>query len=296
MPAYNCERFVSKAIESILNQTYKNLELLIADDASKDDTMAIIERYSDARIKKFHNNTNQGYLVASNLLLEKAAGEYIVFQDADDFCTLDRIERLAEKLNEDKLLFAVGSNVITVNEEGKELSVSNFPTEHDEIYDHFSKYRSPIIGSALMFRKEILKTIGYYHPYFNRVGWEDYYWFSLIIQKYKVLNVGECLYYYRSNPASVSNQNKSPKSMAGFETIVYYMNQRKVGKPDDIALNNLQKANLMIGRFYISNKFKSNNKPSLKEIFFISDNLISTVQLWFFKIKLQFYKSKFNQK
>ncbi|MBK7819377.1 MAG: glycosyltransferase [Sphingobacteriaceae bacterium] len=59
MPAYNCDKFVAKAIESILSQTYSNFELLIADDRSTDDTKKIIDSYTDQRIKRFHNDVNQ---------------------------------------------------------------------------------------------------------------------------------------------------------------------------------------------------------------------------------------------
>ncbi|MBL7917984.1 MAG: glycosyltransferase family 2 protein, partial [Bacteroidia bacterium] len=62
MPAYNCEKFVKQAIESVLDQSYSNFELLIADDCSTDQTKKVIDSYSDQRIKKFHNQVNLGYL------------------------------------------------------------------------------------------------------------------------------------------------------------------------------------------------------------------------------------------
>jgi glycosyltransferase involved in cell wall biosynthesis len=285
MPAYNCERFIHKAMSSVLSQTYQELELLIADDSSKDNTKKIIDEFNDHRIKRSHNSVNQGYLKASNILLEKAQGDFIIFQDADDYCELNRVELLLNKLRSDTDLHAVGSNVKIVDENDRLISTSNFPTDHDAIYSDFSKYRNPIIGSALMFKKEILKTVGTYNSYFNRIGWEDYYWFSLIIQKYKVANLIEPLYFYRSNPSSVSNQNKHYKSVAGFETVVYYMNQRSKGLTDHIGVGNVEEANLMMGRFFISNCALQGKKAGIKTIFSIADNFTAFIKLLLFRSK-----------
>lgn len=288
MPAYNCANYVNQAIDSILNQSYQNFELLVADDGSKDDTKLKIDAYSDSRIKTFHNSINQGYLVASNLLMEKATGEYIMFQDADDFCALNRIEILLAKLQSDDKLYAVGSNAITVDENGKTIKQSSFPLSHEEIMEHFCKYRNPIVGSALMFKREVLKTIGLYNLYFNRIGYEDYYWYSLIVERYKVANVDSALYYYRANPDSVSNKNRSFKSFYGFETIVYYLNERLNGRSDDIASGNLIKINLTMGRFYLSTMLRDKKKVSFMDIFSISDNFWVAIRLYLFKLKKKY--------
>ncbi len=285
MPAYNCEKYINQAIDCILNQTYSHLELLIADDCSTDYTKNIINSYSDLRIKTFHNTTNKGYLVASNLLMKKAKGNYIVFQDADDYCSINRIEILVNEISSVDTLFAVGSNVCTINENNIILSTSNFPLKHNLILESFSNFRNPIIGSALLFKKEVLTTIGFYDMYFNRIGWEDYYWFSQIIQKYKVSNVLEPLYYYRSNPLSVSNQNKSFKSIAGFETVVYYLNQQILGRENDILNKNYKLADRMMARNYISLFINQNKKVSLKKIYQISNSTYSFFILFIFKIK-----------
>ena len=90
MPAYNCEKYIHQAIDSVLNQTHINFELLIADDCSTDTTKQIIDSYKDPRIKTFHNNINLGYLKASNKLFSLCKGSYITFQDADDTSELNR--------------------------------------------------------------------------------------------------------------------------------------------------------------------------------------------------------------
>ena len=85
MPAYNCEKFIAKAINSVLTQTYSNIELIIVDDASTDHTLAICKSVNDARIQLIHNNTNQGVSYSRNKGLENASGDYIFFLDSDDY-------------------------------------------------------------------------------------------------------------------------------------------------------------------------------------------------------------------
>ena len=116
MPVYNCEKTVSTAIESILNQTLKDLELIVVDDASTDGTRSIVEgiQRRDARVKivageddpnrydpKLDRNINAGYS-ARNTGLALARGEYITFQDADDASLLNRLEVQLRLLNEYK--------------------------------------------------------------------------------------------------------------------------------------------------------------------------------------------------
>ena len=81
IPAYNVEKYIRQAIDSILNQTYSYFELLIADDASTDTTKQIINAYQkiDPRIKTFHNKKNEGYLLTTNKLFQKCKGDYIAF-------------------------------------------------------------------------------------------------------------------------------------------------------------------------------------------------------------------------
>src|ERR1700752_3454291 len=121
MPAYNCEKYVKKAIDSILNQTYSNFELLIADDCSKDSTKNIIDSYTDNRIKRFHNETNMGYLQASNKLFKECEGDFITFQDADDYSAPNRLELLISFLEKNSSYSCVGSNVIKVDDSDNEL-------------------------------------------------------------------------------------------------------------------------------------------------------------------------------
>src|SRR5690242_3582884 len=94
MPAYNSERFIAEAIESVLAQTYQDLELLVIDDASTDNTLKIVEEYSDdPRLRIVVQPCNSGPAAARNRATEMASGRYIAFLDADDTWTPVKLSR-----------------------------------------------------------------------------------------------------------------------------------------------------------------------------------------------------------
>jgi glycosyltransferase involved in cell wall biosynthesis len=242
MPAYNCEKFVSKAIESILQQSYPNFELLITDDASTDNTRSVIDSYNDKRIKRFHNSENQGYLKASNLLFSKCSGEFITFQDADDYCSSDRLEKLIGYLNAHTNVSVVGSNICKVDTNDNKFWNSNFPLAFKDILKNFGSYKVVFTGSALMIKKEIIKSVGVYNDYFNRLGSEDVYWYSLIIQKHEVSNIPDVLYFYRANPNSVGTTFKDPKSRVLHNLTVKLFQLRSKGLVDPILIGDYKLA------------------------------------------------------
>ena len=102
MSVFNGENTLEESIESILNQTYSNLEFLIVDDQSDDKTYQILENYKkkDSRIKVFKNNENIGLTKSLNFLLKQSNGFYIARQDADDISTEDRFYKQIDRLNE----------------------------------------------------------------------------------------------------------------------------------------------------------------------------------------------------
>ena len=84
MPSYNTGRYISDSIKSVLEQTYKNWELLIIDDCSTDNTVEVIKTFDDSRIKLLHNEHNYGAAISRNYALREAQGKWIAFLDSDD--------------------------------------------------------------------------------------------------------------------------------------------------------------------------------------------------------------------
>ena len=94
VPAYNAEKYVADAIESVLRQTYPYFELIIVDDASTDRTAEVVQSFSDQRIKLIRHTSNKGPGAARNTAIETAKGKWIAFLDADDQWKVNRLERL----------------------------------------------------------------------------------------------------------------------------------------------------------------------------------------------------------
>lgn len=99
MPSWNTGRFIGKSIESVMNQTYKNWELLIVDDCSTDDTDKIVSEFKDSRIKYFKNDKNLGAALTRNRALREAKGEWIAFLDSDDLWESSKLEKQINFMN-----------------------------------------------------------------------------------------------------------------------------------------------------------------------------------------------------
>lgn len=120
VPAYNVEEYIARGIESVLEQTYKNIELIIVDDGSKDNTAKVIGEYAekDNRVK-FYSKMNGGVSSARNVALTKATGEYILFLDSDDWLEAHTVEYLLKMIEgETKVLVSADCFFAYLNDDG----------------------------------------------------------------------------------------------------------------------------------------------------------------------------------
>lgn len=108
MPAYNAEKYISESIESVLAQTYKNWELIIVDDCSKDNTTEIIKKYadSDIRIKAIFLTDNKGVANARNMALKNSQGRYLAFLDSDDLWLDNKLEKQINFMKQNNIYFS----------------------------------------------------------------------------------------------------------------------------------------------------------------------------------------------
>ncbi len=121
-PSYKSEKFIADTIQSVLNQTYQNWEMIIVDDVSPDNSNKIIEQYvkKDSRIKLIKLEKNSGPAVARNKAIEEAKGRYIAFLDADDLWKSEKLEKQIKFMQENNLAFTYGSYDL-MDENGKGL-------------------------------------------------------------------------------------------------------------------------------------------------------------------------------
>ncbi len=185
IPVHNCEKTIETAIDSIVNQTYKNLEIIIVDDNSTDNTYKVVEKLTDKRIKlikspadlnrfdkKLNRNINAGYS-ARNTGFKHALGEYITFQDADDASLLNRIEVQYELLKKYNAIH-VTTDWIQFDEKyiGKKFDIDTFSKKHkigminpEELYSLSQKTKgfiaklSPALNARVPFHLKRLRII-----------------------------------------------------------------------------------------------------------------------------------------
>lgn len=178
LPVYNAEKFISKSLSSILEQTYKNFELLVINDGSVDKTEQIVKNVKDKRIKIVKNEQNLGVTKSLNIGLKMSKGEYIARCDGDDVNNLNRFKTQIEFLDKNKDYVLVGSNFEIIDEKGKKIGQTILPETDEEIRKKIM-IRNPISHPSVMYRRKVVLKIGGYRQIFN--GAEDYdLWFRLL--------------------------------------------------------------------------------------------------------------------
>ncbi|MVO10077.1 glycosyltransferase [Flavobacterium sp. TP390] len=202
MPIYNAENFLEETIDSILNQTYTNWELLAINDNSNDGSLAILETYQkrDARIKVFSFDQNQKPAIVRNFGISKATGDFIGFIDADDICFHDRLE---VQVN----FFKTNSNVDLCGgfwlRFGKNVDYEQaYIKETNEELKLAFIYENYIGNSTVLARKKVFST-AVFNPDF--VPMEDYELWTRIIMKHKLYNIQKPLIKYRLHDNNISH-------------------------------------------------------------------------------------------
>lgn len=209
IPCYNVSDFVEKAINSILCQTYNNLEIWIIDDGSTDDTLKKINAIKDKRIKvaTFVENTQK--IGAVNEVLKKVNGNFIAFQDADDWSEPGRIKMQLQQftIDPDLGICFTGYNYIGP----KNFLPGKISLTNEELRNEFLNYThkrfmesSPTICATMMISRTALDATCGYHPYFvGRVA-EDIHWVYRILKDFKGITVNKVLYNYSFRNGSFS--------------------------------------------------------------------------------------------
>lgn len=202
MPAYNAERYIGVAIESILNQTYKGYEFVIIDDASTDSTWPIIQSYveKDDRIKAYKNSYNLYIAGNRNRLIELAKGQYVVWQDADDISFPNRIKHQLAFMEKHPEVGIVGGYLEFFNE--KVVSgIRKYALDDQTLRKHIFKF-SPVAQPGAMVRKQCFEELGKYDLNFPPA--EDIEMSFRIGTRYQFANIQERVIRYRENQDSAT--------------------------------------------------------------------------------------------
>ena len=198
VPVYNVEKYIRQCLESIVNQTYSNLEIIVVNDGSSDNSSKIINEYVKDKRIKIINTENKGVSFARNLAIKNSTGEYISFVDSDDYIKLDAYETLIKKLqDEDILIFNYGRFENSTGELIKENYVSN--DEMQESPKEYSYLYAKINHSCWnkLYKADYLKK---YNFKFLEILYEDVFFnLEVIYSTNNIKIINETLYYYRVN-------------------------------------------------------------------------------------------------
>jgi glycosyltransferase involved in cell wall biosynthesis len=197
MPAYNAEKYIAEAIESILNQTFQDFEFIIVDDCSIDNTLKIIEEYAqqDNRIGCFKNEINLGIAGNRNKLVSLAKGKYIVWQDADDISLPYRLEHQYQFMEKNEEVGICGGWLQFFNNRGN-ISIRKYKEKDEDVRKTIFRF-SPVAQPSAIIRKKVIDEVGFYDLHYPPA--EDLDMSFRIGKNYKFANLQKVVVRYRES-------------------------------------------------------------------------------------------------
>lgn len=206
MPVYNAANFLKEAIDSILNQTFRDFEFLIFNDGSTDNSRDIVLAYNDSRIQFFDDSINQGYTKRLNSGLALAQGKYIARMDADDIAFPERFERQYAFMEANQEIAVCGTffNFIGSKDAYRNF---NWVSEIDpDLVNINLLFDCAICHPTVMIRKDILQLSEIQYKVDCEPS-EDYELWISLSKEFKLANLDDCLLHYRISDNQVSNNS-----------------------------------------------------------------------------------------
>jgi glycosyltransferase involved in cell wall biosynthesis len=192
MPTYNCAKYIRASVKSVLNQTFREFELIIVDDGSTDNTEEVISAFKDSRID-YRKIENRGTSAALNYGLSLCSSQWVARIDADDLNVPKRLEKQVLFLEANPEYDAVSSWSVYFRDPNKILFSLQSPVEHDDIYNSLDLH-NPLNQSAMIYRKEKIITAGYNEEFRAH---EDFELFHRLRDSVRYYNIPEYLAYIR---------------------------------------------------------------------------------------------------
>lgn len=204
VPCYNHEKYVKETIESIINQTYKNIELIVIDDGSKDNSVSVIKELADKYGFTFIHRPNKGLSATLNEGIRLAKGKYFTACASDDIFMLNKIEKQVEFM-ESNPEYGMCYGKIVYFEDSIE-NTYEYPNSNKQgwVFDDLLNYGCFIPTPSTFMKKEVFETVGEYD---ENLWIEDWDMWLRISQKYQVGYIDEYLAYYRKHDTNISSQS-----------------------------------------------------------------------------------------
>lgn len=198
LPSYNGEKYINKSIDSILQQTFTDWELIIVDDCSKDATGRIADAYTERnqRIRVIHNETNQKLPESLNIGFRSAKGEYLTWTSDDNMFLPDAIDEMHKFLETNDKYPMVVADMDIIDE--RDVFIKHWPE-----YDPLGMYCNDYVGACFMYRRNVLDAVGEYDSHYFCI--EDYeYWMRILKHYGSIGHLSQTLYRYREHRESLT--------------------------------------------------------------------------------------------
>ena len=206
IPTYNCAQYIAEAIESVLNQTFKDFEVIVIDDGSTDNTKQVVELFGD-KISYYYQE-NHGVSVARNNGISSSSGDYVSFLDSDNKWLPNLLSESVPILEEDSTVGIVHSGKIRINENGviTQSGGHNKKARYlsGNIYRNLLLRKAHINLSSTVVRRRCIDNVGMFDVNLSKIGCEDRDLFIRIAKLYKVKYINKPLYFGRSRSTSMS--------------------------------------------------------------------------------------------
>jgi glycosyltransferase involved in cell wall biosynthesis len=207
MPVFNGEKYLQEAIQSILDQSFRDFELIIVDDLSTDHSVEVIKKFNDPRIKFYTNEQNQRISRTLNRGIQAASGKYIARMDQDDVALTNRLEVQKQFLDQNPKISIVGSWTKIMSEEGIVSDRKHVHyTDPNELKFWF-QFNCFLVHPSTFFRKEVWETLGGYAVDADRQP-EDFDFWTMALHQFEMVNLPEVLLHYRESKKSMSRGNR----------------------------------------------------------------------------------------
>lgn len=225
IPAYNSEKWINQAIESVINQSYTNIEIIVVNDGSTDGTQKILENLKQKYGIQYYNIENSGPANARNYGVSKSKGELIAFLDADDYWHADKIKRQVDyfKANSCSLLL---TNLIKVNQQNNFLQKFKKSIPVTKKQQTISLFCGEITQNTptIMVSRKVFDDVGGFNT--NLIHKEDHFFLMSVADKYGIELLEEYLVYRREWKYSMSSDYKKVSNSP--EDIISYFNKTRL--------------------------------------------------------------------
>ncbi len=203
---YNGDRFLLESVQSILDQSFDDFELIVVNDGSSDNTAGVLQTFADKRIRIVNNDQNLGIAASQNKALNLAGGEYLALMDHDDISLPQRLQKQVEFLDDHPSVGMVGSACIAIDQDNTVKSINVNPSDDIFLKWRLLIYDCPIAHTSLMVRRQALEKIGGYSGHYRYAG--DYELLSKLAATNEVANITQPLVMWRMhNSTSIVHED-----------------------------------------------------------------------------------------